>query len=170
MTVAGQRPRQLARLRPRLAFIVREYDERVLLAAVLAQQYRDLLAIRRADQPRLANVRGRVLGDHDRPAPTQPAVLRNRLVDPHGVRFRAFARIADEPAVVVKQGHVVAVLEPLHAPHHHDAAPVADRLQRRPALAVIFRNRQTNRIQTREHNQSLHALPIDDAVNRGHFR
>ena len=142
VTVAGKRSGQFARFAPGLAFVVGKNDERVQPAAVLAEQNRDLLAVGRADRAGLAEVSQGVLGDDFGLRPGQPAVAADDLVNLEMLSLGMDGRIAQPAAVVVKEGHVRAVAALDHGAHGDDSAISGprrlERLQRRPAFAVVF--------------------------------
>src|SRR5512143_490707 len=72
--ITGELPGQLARDAPLRPLVGRDDDLRGRTAPVLAEERRELPAVGRADQSRLAQVEGRVLGDGARCAPGEAAV------------------------------------------------------------------------------------------------
>ena len=174
MSISGQRSRQFPRLAPCLALVVGEDHEGIELAAVLAQQHRDLLAVRRAQCAGFAEMSNRMLGDDLRLRPSQAAVRRDDLVDLKLPAVGIHGRIAEPAPVVMEQRHVGTVLEFHHGGHRDDAAIAragsADRLQRRPRAAFVQRVRHADAAGLpRKHQDPRNALRVDQAEQRGHL-
>ena len=148
VTVARQRTGKLPRIRPRPPLVVREDHVRVAHAEVLAQQHRKLLAVRAADETRLARSDLAANESPLRLRPREPTVLRDRLVD--GADARAGAFVADVPPVVVADGQVIAVSQTGQVAHRDDAPPFTDGLKFAPGPAVVFRDGHADRVESGE--------------------
>ena len=166
VTITGQRTGQFSRLRPGLAFVVGEDDHRIEASAVFAQQAGELLAVRRPNDSRFAQVRDRMPDERLGRLPGESTVGRQCLIDGKSGRL---AGVSEEAAIVMEERHIGAVAEPDDVSHRHDPAVVADRRQWRPGSSLVFGDRHADRIEPRKHHQPFDSFGIDHSMQRRRF-
>lgn len=153
VAVAGEVWRDFAGRGPGLAFVVGECHERVEFAAVFAEEHGDLLAVGGAEEAGFAEVGFGVFGDGDWLLPGLAVVCGNSFVDGEAAFFGG--RFLEEAAVVVKDGHIVSVLQLDDGRHGDDAAEVADGGEGRPRGAVVVGDGRADGVEAGEDNQAI---------------